>query len=49
MILHCDSMTKLLELVYFAPQPKILAASLFWLSLNIVGTILRKPPLVAGN
>lgn len=31
-------MTKLLELIYFAPQPRTLAASTFWLSLNIVGT-----------
>lgn len=54
---NCDSLTKLIELIYFAPQLKTLAASLFWLSLNIVGIILQtrlSSPLprhlfVAGN
>lgn len=39
LILHCDSMTDLLRLVFVAPRPRTAAASLFWLSLNMAAQI----------
>lgn len=35
-ILHCDSMTELLKLVYVAPRRSTVFASLIWVSLNLL-------------
>lgn len=36
LILHCDSMTKLLTLVWVAPRPRTVIVTFFWLAINIV-------------
>lgn len=35
-ILHCDSLTQLLELMFVAPRPKIIVTCISWVSLNLL-------------